>query len=702
MITGTKQATVRDNGNLPGALLQLYKTVLKMISTQASLREILECLCRLIEKEYPELLCSVLLLDDDGVTLRHVVAPSLPNEYTYGVDGLKIGPAVGSCGTAAYRGEPVIVTDIATDELWKEVRDLALSHGLRACWSTPILSRVGKVWGTFAIYYREARGPEAAHVHIIECATHLAGIAIEREHAEEELHAFENRYRALVERLPAITYIAEVGALGQWLYVSPQIQSILGFSPEEWMANSANWVNHLHPDDRDHALGAEMRFWEAGGLFRAEYRMLSRDGRVLWFRDDAVYLNSSDKQHPVMQGVLYDITEHKQLEEQLRQAQKMEAVGQLAGGVAHDFNNLLMIIQGHNERILNQTPSSDALQKDARQIKDAANRAASLTRQLLAFSRKQVLQPKVLDLNTVIGDVTEMLRRLLGKNIQVNLMAAPSLWRVKVDQGQIEQVILNLAFNARDAMPHGGKLTIETKNVEVEQSGAAKPVRPGRYVVLDVSDTGTGMDAETQRHIFEPFFSTKELGKGTGLGLASVYGVVKQSGGGISFRSILGHGTTFSVFLPEACAHPTAEKEEAAAPVMWGKGTETVLIVEDEDQIRDMVGEYLQQNGYTVLRAQNGQEALQVAERYKGLIHLLITDIVMPELGGRELAEHVKRLRPRTRILLMSGYLDVGRDERQAEHSILQKPFALSALGKKIREALDQPQPLQAACDGQN
>jgi len=701
MITGTEKAAVKEKRNLPSALSRLYKAILKMISTQASLAEILQSLCRLIEKEYPELLCSVLLLEADGATLRHGAAPSLPNEYNRCVDGVKIGPAAGSCGTAAYRGEPVIVTDIASDPLWKEACHLALHHGLRACWSTPILSRAGKVMGTFAVYYREPRGPEADHLHMVECATHLAGIAIERAHAEEELHAAENRHRTLVEQLPAITYIAEVGPLGAWHYVSPQIQSILGFSPEEWMSNSANWVNHIHPEDRDHALAAETRFWEAGGFFRAEYRMLSRDGRILWFRDEAVYLKSADNQKPVMQGVLYDITEYKRLEDQLRHAQKMEAVGQLAGGVAHDFNNVLMIIQGHNERILNHLAPGHAAHKDAVEIKEAVDRAAGLTRQLLAFSRKQVLQPRVLDLNAVVGDVAKMLHRLIGETIQVNLNTAPSLWRVKVDQGQMEQVILNLALNARDAMPHGGTLTIETKNVEIDESVGQVPVRPGKYVLLEVSDTGIGMDVETQRHIFEPFFSTKELGKGTGLGLASVYGVVNQSGGGISFYSKLGYGTTFSVFLPEAWEGPATKKKEAVV-LARGKGTETVLVVEDEDEIRDMVSEYLQQNGYTVLHARNGREALEITHRYKGLIHILITDVVMPELGGRELAEQIKRSRPRTKVLFTSGYLDTMVDDKPADQqvAILQKPFALNILASKIREILDQPGAVQKAITG--
>jgi signal transduction histidine kinase len=461
------------------------------------------------------------------------------------------------------------------------------------------------------------------------------------------------------------------------------------------MANSANWVNHIHAEDRDHALAAETRFWEAGRIFRAEYRMLSRDGRILWFRDDAVYLKSADNQKPLMQGVLYDITEYKHLEDQLRQSQKMEAVGRLAGGVAHDFNNLLMIIQGHNERILSHLASGHAVHKDAVEIKEAVNRAAGLTRQLLAFSRKQVLQPKVLDMNIVVSDVAKMLHRLIGETIKVSLNTAPSLPSVKVDQGQMEQVILNLALNARDAMPHGGQVTIETRNAEIKEPAENVPVKPGKYVVLEVGDTGIGMDAETQRHIFEPFFSTKELGKGTGLGLASVYGVVKQSGGGISFRSKLGHGTTFSVYLPEV-GEPSTDKSEDLIGSTRPRGTETVLVVEDEDQIRDMVTEYLQQNGYTVLHAQNGRDALEIARRYKGLIHLLITDVVMPELGGCELAEELKRLRPRTKVLFTSGYLDTAVHDQSADpHAVvLQKPFPLTVLANKIREVLDRPTPV--------
>lgn len=697
MFTGARQARSEDD-KLSGALARLYKTVLGLISSEASLPEVLGCLCRSMEEQFSGMLCSVLLLESDGTTLHHGAAPSLPVDYCRAIDGCIIGPGVGSCGTAAYRGKAVVVSDIASDVLWKDFRQLALPHGLKACWSTPIFSRAGKVLGTFAVYYREIREPDPQHMQMVECATHLAGIAIERERSDAELQAAENRYRTLVERLPAITYIAEVGVLGPWLYVSPQIQSILGFPPDEWKADSSNWVNHIHPDDREHALAVDSHFAVHGGTLRTEYRMLSREGKVIWFRDEAVLLQDAAEPTPLMQGVLYDITEHKQLEDRLRQSQKMEAIGNLAGGVAHDFNNLLMIIQGHNERLLRHLNPDDLLFTDAHGIKGAVSRAASLTQQLLAFSRKQVLQPNLLSMNAVAGEVGRMLEPVLGENIELGLELAADLWRVKVDERQLEQAILNLTLNARDAMPHGGRVTIATCNHEISetstngnQAADSGPAKPGKYVVLTVSDTGTGMDLETQSHIFEPFFSTKELGKGTGLGLASVYGVVQQSGGWVSFRSQLGHGSSFSIYLPEASGEP-ASPSTPSVPAPEAKVTETILVVEDEDEIRDMVREYLERKGYTVVSANNGSEALQVAQRYKGSIHLLLTDVVMPQVGGRELAQQIRGMRPRIKILFTSGYPEhAGLTDRVADQSpeILQKPYPLSTLASRIRLMLD-------------
>ncbi|MFZ0284717.1 MAG: ATP-binding protein [Terriglobales bacterium] len=671
-----------------------------MISSQASLPEVLERLCRFMEQQFPEMLCSVLLLDSEGVTLRHGAAPSLPPKYCQAIDGCIIGPGVGSCGTAAHSGKPVVVSDIAGDILWKDYRELALPHGLKACWSTPIFSRAGKVLGTFAVYYREVREPDPWHWKMVESATHLAGIAIERERADAELRAAETRYRSLVERLPAITYIAEVGVLGAWHYVSPQIQSILGFSPAEWKQDAALWINHIHPEDREHALEFDAQFVANGGRMRTEYRMLSREGKVLWFRDEAVTLGDTAGRTPLMQGVLYDITQHKHLEDQLRQSQKMEAIGKLAGGIAHDFNNLLMIIQGHDERLLRHLNPDDLLFADAHGIKAAVSRAGALTQQLLAFSRKQVLQPRVLNMNAVAGEVGKMLEPVIGEKIGLSLDLTPDLWRVQVDERQMEQAILNLTLNARDAMPHGGKLTITTCNREISSSetqsnetsdAESLPARAGRYVVLTVSDTGVGMDAETQSHVFEPFFSTKELGKGTGLGLASVYGVVQQSGGWVSFRSQVGHGSSFSIYLPEA-GGDLASCNVQPAPAGEAKGTETILVVEDEDEIRDMVREYLERKGYTVVAANNGSEALQVAQRYKGSIHLLLTDMVMPQVGGRELAQQIKGMRPRIKILFTSGYPEhAALNEKVADPGtmILQKPYPLNVLASRVRQMLD-------------
>jgi PAS domain S-box-containing protein len=681
----------------PEALALLDERVLAMVMAHAPLPEILNTLCTNIEKHYAGLLCSVLLLDADGVTLRHGAAPTLPKEYCQAIDGAKIGPSVGSCGTAAYRHQPVIVSDIATDALWADYRQLALPHGLRACWSMPIASQGGAVLGTFAIYYREPRTPDSEHLQLIAHATHLAGIAIELDRAQAELRAAENRYRTLVERLPAITYVAEIGVHGRWRYVSPQIESILGFSPQDWLSDPANWINRVHAEDREIALAAEKRFQDNPDLFQAEYRMVARDGRILWFRDEAVLLDNDETGELLMQGVLYDITEHKRLEDQLRHSQKMEAVGLLAGGVAHDFNNLLMLIQGHNERLRAQLAPGDIAHKEAIGIEHAVSRAAGLTRRLLAFSRKQILQPKVLDLNEVLSEVTKMLDRLIGKNIALRVAPSPSLWPVKADPGQLEQVILNLAVNARDAMPRGGQLTIETRNAEI--SGAHPRVHngvlAGKYAMLIVSDTGIGMDAETQAHMFEPFFTTKEPGKGTGLGLSIVYGVVKQTGGWTHVESKPGQGTIFEIYLPRAeeatvPATTTATRKEARTVP---KGTETVLLVEDEEGIRDLTSEFLCAQGYTVLHAMDGNEALRIADGHEDLIHLLVTDIVMPNLGGKELAHRLRKLRPQMKVLFMSGYPEhpaLSSESGDEPEAILPKPFLLDALACKVRSVLDQ------------
>ena len=672
------------------ALSVLDKSILEMIRSEQPLERVLETVCLRIEDSSPGMLCSVLLLDPDGITLRDGSAPSLPAAYRAAVDGMRAGARAGSCGTAAFRQQPVVVTDIANDPLWTDCRKPALEHGLRACWSMPVTSHDGTVLGTFACYYREPRGPDPHHLQLIDRATHLAGIAIEHQRAKTELRAAETRYRTLVERLPAITYIAEVGIEGKWQFVSPQIETILGFSAEEWMANPALWISRIHEEDREIAIAAEKRVQNTGALYKAEYRMHARDGRVLWFRDEANLLEGGSK--PMMQGVLYDITEHRRMEERLRQAQKMEAVGQLAGGVAHDFNNLLMVMEAHIDRIRERLLPDDPLSADAIEVHNAVQRAAALTSQLLAFSRKQFLQPKVLDVSSVLAGVARMLQRLLPENIELKIDSQSDLAKVKVDQGQLEQALLNLALNARDAMSSGGTLCIRAEGVRFDeaQNWRYSTVQPGAYVMIAVSDNGTGMDSSTQARIFEPFFTTKAPGKGTGLGLPMVYGVVKQSGGAISVYSESGQGTTFKIFFP----HCEAEvPPDAVKPVVNGvNGTETILLVEDQVAIREVASVYLMGLGYNVLAAPDGEAALKIAETQQKKIDLVVTDVVMPNMGGQELARHINRLYPGAKILYMSGYPDFAErhaEELVVEAEVLQKPFSLKSLASKARGLLD-------------
>jgi two-component system, cell cycle sensor histidine kinase and response regulator CckA len=386
--------------------------------------------------------------------------------------------------------------------------------------------------------------------------------------------------------------------------------------------------------------------------------------------------------------------ERSRLEEQLQQAQKMEAVGRLAGGVAHDFNNLLTVINGYSQLILDRLPADDPMRTHASQIKNAGDRAASLTRQLLAFSRKQVLAPQVLDMNRVVAGIDKMLRRLIGEDIELATVCHPHLSRVKADPGQIEQVIMNLAVNARDAMPQGGRLTIETDNVDLDTNypGQRTVIVPGAYVMLAVSDTGTGMSPETKSRIFEPFFTTKEQGKGTGLGLATVYGIVKQSGGYIWVYSEPGKGTTFKIYLPhaEGVAEEAKEVEERSRAA---GGSETVLVVEDNEAVLSFVRGVLKARGYTLLEASGSEEALKVMESYSEPIHLLLTDVVMARMSGPELAAKLAPLHPEARVLYMSGYTDdaiVHHGVLDAGTYFLQKPFISETLTRKIREVLDQ------------
>lgn len=506
------------------------------------------------------------------------------------------------------------------------------------------------------------------------------------------LRESEDRYSTLFNSASDAIFICDF--TGRFLEVNEAACERLGFTQEELLQMRCE---DIEAPEYAGLLSRRLDELREHGHIVFETEHLTKEGEKVPVEVSARIIEHAGT--PAVLTIARDITERKaaekekeKLEEQLVHSQKMEAIGRLAGGIAHDFNNLLTTILGHADLVLTSAEGSEPLLEDVQAIKKAGERAASLVRQLLAFSRKQVLQPAVLDLNSVVIDMEKMLRRLIGEDIELETVLKPGLHQVKVDPGQIEQIIMNLAVNARDAMPQGGKLTVETANVELSEDYTRRRpmMRPGPYVMLVLSDTGIGMEAETLSHVFEPFFTTKELGKGTGLGLATVYGIVKQSGGYIWVYSEPGEGTTFKIYLPSV-----QEGEEAVRKPheSSGKGgDETVLVVEDDDMLRNMARNILKRYGYRVLEAQDAETALEASRGHEGPIHLLLTDVVMPGISGRELAERLQSERPAARVLFMSGYTDeavVHHGVLESGISFVQKPFSPDVLARKVREVLD-------------
>jgi PAS domain S-box-containing protein len=512
-----------------------------------------------------------------------------------------------------------------------------------------------------------------------------------RDQALGEAEAASRRFRELVQGLEAIVWEADAETL-HFTFVSQWAETIVGYPAGQWLAEPDFLANHLHPEDRERTLSLYRTATLADRHPEFEYRMVAASGQVVWLRDQVHVVGAREGSVQQLRGVMVDITEQKQLEEQLRQAQKMEALGKLAGGIAHDFNNLLTIITGYCTLLLRRLGQDDPHRKDLEEIEQAGRRASSLTRQLLAFSRRQVLIPRVLDLNAVVTSMVGMLQTLLGESIHLVTSLEPALGATKADPGQLEQVIMNLAVNARDAMPQGGKLTLVTQNVETNGSHPRGQVIPlGRYVTLAVRDSGCGIDLATQSRVFDPFFTTKEPGKGTGLGLSTVYGIVQQSSGYIFVTSEPGQGTIFEIYLPrhDGVAEAVEWREVPTGPT---HGVETVLLVEDEPAVRALARETLQEHGYIVLEARHAIEALVISSQNTGRIDLLVTDIVMPQMDGLELATRLLPSQPTMRVLFISGYTEKGTvNDSLLERGtdFLQKPFTMDALACKVRGVLD-------------
>ncbi len=521
-----------------------------------------------------------------------------------------------------------------------------------------------------------------------------------RKRAEEAIHKSEQRLRIHVEHTPLA--VIEWDLQFRVVAWNAAAERIFGYTREEAMGQHAHFI--VAPAFRERVDRAWQNLLEqkSATVSSANDDNITKDGRTIsceWYNTPLIAKDGNAESGRVfgVASLVQDVTERVALEDKLRHSQKMEAIGRLAGGVAHDFNNLLTVIMGYNQILSDGVPAAGLLMNATVQIRTASERAEEITRQLLLFSRKAVLQPRVIDLNDVLMNLDTMLRRLIGEDIEVLTVPGRDVGAVKADPGQIEQVIMNLAVNARDAMPRGGTLTLETNNTELDDAYAREhpPVQAGRYVMLAVSDTGIGMDADTQAHIFEPFFTTKEVGKGTGLGLSTVYGIVKQSGGYIWVYSEPQRGTTFKIYFPrldQPVDGVRAEKREAGKL----RGTETILLVEDNEQVRQLTSTVLADNGYNVLSAASPEEGLALCRAHQPEIQLLVTDVILPRMKGPQLAEQVKRISPSTRVLYVSGYTSdaiVHYGVLDAGLWFLGKPFSVSELVAKVREVLDAESP---------
>ncbi|MFA6562846.1 MAG: response regulator [Verrucomicrobiia bacterium] len=525
--------------------------------------------------------------------------------------------------------------------------------------------------------------------------------ALERARTLESLQVSEVRFRSAF--YGAVPGMALTSVDGRFMRVNRSLCDMLGYSVAELLEKSFHTI--VHPDDAQASERLLETLMSSGRPTQLEKRFLHKCGGTVWTYWSVSLLRDQHGKPLYFLSQIHDLTERKRTEEALRQseellhkAQKMEAVGRLAGGVAHDFNNILTVISGYATMLSKKLEDNPTLKREADEIQASAERAATLTRQLLALSRKQLLNPKVLDLNTVVGGIEKMLRRLIGEDVELRIQLDEAIGRVKVDPGQIEQVIMNLVINARDAMPSGGKLTIQTASVVQDKPGTLSEsgIPSGHYTAIIVTDTGTGMTEDVKSHLFEPFFTTKGRDKGTGLGLATCHGIIKQSGGYIHVYTERGHGTAFKIYLPVVLGDAEALKPPSKAGVVQS-GSETVLLVEDEDPVRDFAVRLLREAGYTVLEARNGTDALRVLQEQESRkIDIMVTDVIMPQMGGKELADQLKRLRPNTRILFVSGYTGDALDNSgvlKTGAAFLEKPFSAARLTQKIREVMGNGSP---------
>jgi PAS domain S-box-containing protein len=681
-------------------LADLSRTIGATLELETVLRRVTEAAQELCQSDGAVI--GLRMPESDAVRLRYWTA-----SWYQGLADARIEPGEGLGGIVLDEHRPLRTSDYLRDgRIGGDYHDRIHQVGIRAQMAVPVLID-GRVEGLLFVDNRSSRAFTDQDEAILVRLAAQAAIAIRNAQlfADEQLArgTAERLVRAVRESQERFEFVARAtnDAVWDWDLVSngvwwnEGIQTLFGYAPEQVGPDISWWYEHISPDDHDRVVqDTHAAIARGAESWSAEYRFRRADGSYAQVFDRGYVLHDGEGRPTRMIGAMMDITQRKQLEDELRQSQKMEAIGLLAGGVAHDFNNLLTIITGRGALLLAKLKADDPVRRNIEVIQKTADRAAGLTRQLLAFSRKQVLQRRVLDLNTTVAEMSAMLRRLIGEDIDLLLTLGPGAGRVNADPGQLEQVLLNLVVNARDAMPRGGTLGIETGHEDV----AAAPehpdaLPPGPYAVLRVMDTGVGMDAATQARIFEPFFTTKAPGKGTGLGLSTVHGVVRQHGGAIRVRSVASGGTTFEIYLPQVETGPEPIAAPPAGPTPE-TGQETILLVEDEEDVRGLAREVLERQGYTVLEAGDGVQALQRCESEGDRIDLILTDVVMPRMSGRELVDRVRVTRPALPVLYMSGYTEdaiLRHGVRDSSMLLLSKPFSPDDLTRKVREVLDRP-----------
>lgn len=669
------------------ALQTLEARVLDKISADHSLLSIMDEITHTVDELIPGVCSSILLLDND--TLRHGSAPKLPGAYNVRIDGMTIGEGVGSCGTAAARKQPVVVTDIHTDPLWTTYPELIELLGMRACWSTPVLSTDNTVLATFGMYHHEPAAPTEDDLALIDRVCQFVRVAIERTRYRNEAQANEARFRAIAQASGDVIW--EYQPTTDEIWFSDGLLRVFGHKPGSTLG--ALVTRHIHPEDRDRVAAAMREAKAHGTAWTLEYRYQCADGSYANVVSRAAVLRDAAGTPERIVGTITDVTEQKKLEERLHHTQRLESVSHLTGGLAHDFNNLLTIILGNAGQLVDDLAPGSEQQEMARIMQTAARKGADLIRSLLAFSRQQMLDAKPVHVNDLVAGMQALLHRALGTHFELKVELAAEPWGAFIDPSQLESALLNLTANARDAMSGKGALAIRTRNTVLDGSNTGQPAATGEYVVVEVCDTGTGIDPANIRRIFDPYFTTKAFGAGSGLGLSMVYGFVQQSNGFIEVTSQPGQGTCIQLFFPRHVHIPATPAPEAApAPLQHGQGT--VLVVEDEPMVQTMIVGQLTRLGYSVVAASTGPEGLEQLKTRPD-IDLLFTDMMMPGgLDGYQLAEMARQENPDIRVILSSGYSDrlAGARERTPEgYWILTKPYIRAQLATVLGNAFSIP-----------